>query len=220
VFKKNSIFIALLCFCLAVTGCRGQNFPSPIEIREYQGQKLSSINDLHENSIKGPQQIDIRTYRLKITGSVATPKTYTYDEIIDNHAHYQKVQTLDCVEDWSVNLLWEGVLVRDLLNEAGVNPSAAQVIFHCQDGFTTNLPVDYFMKNDIIMAYKMNEAIIPPERGYPFEVVAEGKWGYKWAKWITEIELTDNAKYRGYWESGGYSNSGDLDKSKYELPIG
>jgi DMSO/TMAO reductase YedYZ molybdopterin-dependent catalytic subunit len=59
----------------------------------------------------------------------------------------------------------------------------------------------------------MNEAVIPTERGFPFQLVAESKWGYKWIKWITRIELSDDVNYRGYWESRGYSNEGDLDKS-------
>ena len=62
--------------------------------------------------------------------------------------------------------------------------------------------------NDRIMAYKMNGVVIPPERGYPFMLVAEDKWGYKWCKWIDRIEISSNADYRGYWESRGYSNDG------------
>jgi DMSO/TMAO reductase YedYZ molybdopterin-dependent catalytic subunit len=51
---------------------------------------------------------------------------------------------------------------------------------------------------------------MPPERGYPFAVVAEDKWGYKWAKWVVEIELSNNSDYKGHWESNGYSKAGDL----------
>ena len=62
------------------------------------------------------------------------------------------------------------------------------------------------------MAYKMNEISLPSERGFPFQLVAESKWGYKWIKWVTEIELSDDVNYKGYWESRGYSNEADLDK--------
>jgi len=58
----------------------------------------------------------------------------------------------------------------------------------------------------------MNEAVLPPERGFPFQLVAEDKWGYKWIKWVTEIEVSDDTDYKGYWEKRGYSNSGDLDE--------
>jgi len=182
----------------------------PVEIREYQGEDLSSINDFRENSIRGPQQVDIESYTLEVNGLVAEAKSYTYDEVLSNYQSYQKVVTLDCVEGWSVKLLWEGVLVRDLLNDSMPSPEALVVIFHAYDGYTTSLPLDYLIDNDILMAYKMNEVTLPPERGYPFELVAESKLGYKWIKWITRIELSDDADYRGFWESRGYSNSADV----------
>jgi DMSO/TMAO reductase YedYZ molybdopterin-dependent catalytic subunit len=183
-----------------------------VEIREYEGVDLSSITQFRENSIKGPQYIEPETYVLKITGLVDTPKEYTYDGVIEGYPHYKKVVTLDCVEGWSVTILWEGVLMRDLLEESGISPDAKVVIFHAYDGYTTSLPIDYILDNDILMAYKMNDVIIPPERGFPFQLVAESKWGYKWIKWITGIELSDDEDYRGFWESRGYSNTGDLNK--------
>jgi DMSO/TMAO reductase YedYZ molybdopterin-dependent catalytic subunit len=70
--------------------------------------------------------------------------------------------------------------------------------------------LEYIVDNDIILAYEMNGVELPPERGFPFQLVAESKWGYKWIKWITEIELSDDVDYRGYWESRGFSNEADL----------
>jgi DMSO/TMAO reductase YedYZ molybdopterin-dependent catalytic subunit len=63
------------------------------------------------------------------------------------------------------------------------------------------------------MAYKMNGLVLPPERGFPFQLVAESKWGYKWIKWITRIEVSGDEGYRGYWESRGYSDDADLEES-------
>jgi DMSO/TMAO reductase YedYZ molybdopterin-dependent catalytic subunit len=186
---------------------------APTEVREYEGVDLSSINAFRENSIKGPQEIDVESYTLRITGLVTNSTSYTYDEVLNKHQHYKKVVTLDCVEGWSVTILWEGLLVRDLLAGAEPLANAEVLVFHAYDGYTTSLPVDYIMDNDILMAYKMNDVILPPARGFPFQLVAESKWGYKWIKWITEIEVSDDANYRGYWESRGYSNSADLDKS-------
>ncbi|TRZ50143.1 hypothetical protein D4Q80_00830 [bacterium] len=62
----------------------------------------------------------------------------------------------------------------------------------------------------------MNKITLPPERGFPLQLVAESKWGYKWIKWITEIELSDDINYRGFWESREYSNDADLDKGFFE----
>jgi DMSO/TMAO reductase YedYZ molybdopterin-dependent catalytic subunit len=184
-----------------------------VEVREYQGQNLSSVNDFRENSIKGPQYINIADYSLNVTGLVQQPLSLTYDQVVNGNKDYQKVVRLNCVEGWAVNILWEGVQVRDIISKANPLPTAKVIIFHAYDGYTTSFPVDYIMSNPILMAYKMNDVIVPPERGYPFVLVAEDKWGYKWIKWITQIELSDNVNYEGFWESRGYSNTGDLDKS-------
>jgi DMSO/TMAO reductase YedYZ molybdopterin-dependent catalytic subunit len=184
-----------------------------VEITEYEGEDLSSIDDFRENSIKGPQHIDKESYALRITGLVAHPQTYSYDEVVGDFHPYKKVVRLDCVEGWSVTIFWEGVLVRDLIAEANPESNATVVIFHAYDGYTTSFPLDYILDNDIIMAYEMNNVTLPSERGFPFELVAESKWGYKWIKWITEIELSDDVTYRGYWESRGYSKTGDLNES-------
>jgi DMSO/TMAO reductase YedYZ molybdopterin-dependent catalytic subunit len=69
------------------------------------------------------------------------------------------------------------------------------------------------MDNNIIMAYMMNDIVLPAERGFPFQLVAESKWGYKW---ITKIELSDDEDYLGYRESRGYSNNADLEKGFFE----
>jgi len=102
------------------------------------------------------------------------------------------------------------VLVKDLIEEAGIDPAAKVVKFFAYDGYSTSLPLEYIVDNDILMAHKMNGVVLPPERGFPFQLVAESKLGYKWIKWITEIELSDDANYRGYWESRGFSNDADL----------
>jgi DMSO/TMAO reductase YedYZ molybdopterin-dependent catalytic subunit len=211
-------FLVLLSMLMTGNGCTATSTRrlQSVEIKEYQGEKLSSINDFRENSIAGPQRVDIQKYRLKISGLVENPKEYTYDEVIGNHKSYEKVVGLDCVEGWSVVILWQGVLVKDLLSEAEVKPEAKVVIFHAYDGYTTALPVDYLINNDILLAYKMNGVTLPPERGFPFELVAESKWGYKWEKWVTQIELSDDVNYRGYWESRGYSNGGNLDEDFIE----
>jgi DMSO/TMAO reductase YedYZ molybdopterin-dependent catalytic subunit len=185
------------------------------EVRSYEGKDLSSINDFRENSIKGPQYVNISEYRLTVTGLTNRTDVYTYTDVLEKYPHYTKVVTLFCVEGWDTTILWEGVLVQDIIRSAGIDPRATTVIFIARDGFTTSFPLDYLMNHDIIMAYRMNNVTLPAERGYPFQLVAENKWGYKWIKWIEKIELSDNAGYRGYWEQRGYSNTGDLTKNYY-----
>ena len=220
------ILLVLSAGMFLISTTSGQELPagtkesdslSPVEIRNYEGKDLSSKDEFRENSIKGPQHIDRNTYRLQITGLVENPAQYSYDQVIQNFQHYKKVVKLNCVEGWSVTILWEGMLVRDILKKSRPLSKANTIIFHAYDGYSTSFPIEYIMKNNILMAYKMNDIVIPPERGFPFELVAESKWGYKWIKWITRIELSDDTKYKGFWERRGYSQSGDLDKSFFDF---
>ncbi|MCW4009630.1 MAG: molybdopterin-dependent oxidoreductase [Candidatus Bathyarchaeota archaeon] len=181
----------------------------PSEVRNYQGEDLSLIAQVYENAIAGTQFIDQATYHLNITGLVDSPLQLTYSDVLD-FPRYQKVVTIYCVDGWSAKILWEGVLVKDLLNAAGAHISAPVVIFYASDGYSTALPLDYIINNDILLAYKMNNVTIPPERGFPFELVAESQYGYKWIKWLTQIEVSDNAGYLGYWERRGYPNNATL----------
>jgi DMSO/TMAO reductase YedYZ molybdopterin-dependent catalytic subunit len=212
----SAVFVAMLLVLVFVAVYYGNqviNQPPtlyPGEIREYQGENLSSIADFRENSIKGPQNVNISNYRLQITGLVNRTLEYTYNEVLDKFQRYQKVVTLHCVEGWSVKILWEGFLVNDLLAEAVVNSSAVAVIFYAYDGYSTMLPLDYITTKNIIIAYKMNGLTLPPERGFPFELVSESQYGYKWIKWITKMELTDNPNYLGFWESRGFPNNATL----------
>jgi DMSO/TMAO reductase YedYZ molybdopterin-dependent catalytic subunit len=215
--RFKGIFIAagvLLLIVLIIAGIYWQTTPRmlyPQEIREYEGQDLSSIGDFRENAIKGTQYVNESTYRLTITGLVNKTVEFSYDDVINGFQKYQKVITLHCIEGWSVKILWEGFLLKDLLNEAEIDPQAVVVIFYAYDGYSTSLPLDYILDNDILIAYKMNGLTLPPERGFPFQLVAESKYGYKWIKWITEIELSNNTDFRGYWERfPAISNDADV----------
>lgn len=214
--KYKQILIGLLVILTIIfigVGIYSQNLPKklyPGEILEYEGQDLSLINDFRENSIRGPQQINESTYSLAITGLVNQTIEFSYNEIINDFQKYQKVTTLHCVEGWSVTILWEGFLLEEILEKAEISPDSEVVIFYAYDGYSTSIPLDYIKNQEIILAYKMNGVVLPPERGFPFQLVAESKYGYKWIKWITEIELSNDLSYRGYWETRGFSNDASI----------
>jgi DMSO/TMAO reductase YedYZ molybdopterin-dependent catalytic subunit len=214
--KYKQILIGLLVILTIIfigVGIYSQNLPKklyPGEILEYEGLDLSLINDFRENSIRGPQQINESTYSLAITGLVNQTIEFSYNEIINDFQKYQKVTTLHCVEGWSVTILWEGFLLEEILEKAEISPDSEVVIFYAYDGYSTSLPLDYIKNQEIILAYKMNGVVLPPERGFPFQLVAESKYGYKWIKWITEIELSNDLSYRGYWETRGFSNDASI----------
>lgn len=208
--------IAVL-YALDLAGNRpGVTELAPAEVREYRGEQLSSIADFRENSIRGPQYVNASTYTLTIDGQVENRKEYSYDALIERFPHYRKVVTLYCVEGWDVTILWEGVRVNGLLLEAGVKPGANTVIFYAEDGYSSSLPLTYIEDRDILLAYAMNDVTLPAERGFPFQLVAEDRWGYKWVKWVTRIEVSDDENYRGYWESRGYANNGSIDRSFFD----
>jgi DMSO/TMAO reductase YedYZ molybdopterin-dependent catalytic subunit len=175
------------------------------EIQEYQGARLDPAIGLRDNSIKGVQHVDINGYTLTIDGQVNTPVSLTYDQVRALPA-YERLITLHCVEGWDATVLWKGVLLEDLMNKAGVKPEAVTVIFSAVDGYTTSLPLSTIREKHLILAYQANGLDLPPEMGYPFIVVAEDRLGYKWARWVNRITLSDDANYLGYWEQRGYSN--------------
>ena len=208
IFAAVVLLIILISFTIYLQSTPRMMYPE--EIREYEGQDLSSIGDFSAHAIRGTQNVNASSYRLTIAGLVNKTLEYSYDDVINGFQKYQKVITLHCVEGWSVKILWEGFLLKDLLNETGIDPNATVVIFHAYDGYSTSLPLSYILENDILIAYKMNGLTLPPERGFPFQLVAESKYGYKWIKWITKIELSDNTDYRGFWESRGWSNEANI----------
>ncbi len=222
IVHSRSLLIAISLLALVIGGIfignwilanPASNKPTvlyPAEIREYKGEKLGSIGEFRENSIKGPQDVNLSTYRLTVTGLVQNQITYTYNETVNEHTHYEKVVTINCVEGWEVRILWEGILLKDLLEEAEYDRNAQVVIFYAQDGYSTSLPLSYVIENDILLACKMNGVVLQPERGFPFQLVAESKYGYKWIKWVTRIEVSDDTNFRGYWESRGFDNEANL----------
>lgn len=187
-----------------------ENQPAQAELREYRGERLGSVKDFRENSIRGVQEIDLKRYKLAITGLVERPRSFSYREL-EGLPRAERLATVDCVEGWSVKALWEGISLKEIFALVQPKPEANTVIFYSQDGYTTSLPLDYLLERDIIIADKINGLPLPAALGFPFILVAEGKWGYKWARWLTKIEFSDNPGYRGFWESRGYSNKGDAD---------
>lgn len=99
--------------------------------------------------------------------------------------------------------------MADFLNETGILDNATTAIFYSADGYSTSLDLNYLLKNNIILAYGLNDVTLSHDRGFPLQLMAEGKYGYKWAKGIVRIELS-NLSYRGYWEQRGYNNTANV----------
>ena len=207
-----SVIITLLSFpissCSHITST---TVPGEVEATEFQGVKLTPIRDQNNNALKGTQIINKDTYTLTIDGLVDHPLSLSY---VDLQAYPQISQLMDlnCVEGWSFTAKWTGPALSAIFADAGVKPEAIIAIFYTADvpvGYTS-LDLNYINSNNIIIALKLNDITLPPDRGFPFQVVAKSKFGYKWAKWVTRIELSSDTNFRGYWESNGYNNNADI----------
>lgn len=216
--KKYACLITLLVFAIFLSSCKDSDRQakdgisgatksrySELEINEYNGIKLDPSIGPRDNSINGIQKVEITNYALKVTGLVKNPVSLTYKDVLMLPA-YEKLVTLNCVEGWHATILWKGVLLSDIIGLAEADIKANTVIFHSIDGYTTSLPLQVILDKKMILAYSSNKITLPPALGYPFILVAEDKAGYKWARWVTEIELSANDNYKGYWEQRGYPN--------------
>jgi DMSO/TMAO reductase YedYZ molybdopterin-dependent catalytic subunit len=179
-----------------------------VEITEYEGERLDPYSRAYDNSIEGPQGVDVATYRLEILGLVDVPRSLTYDEVLAL-PHVKRVVTLHCVEGWDERLLFEGVRVADVLAASHPKDGARTLILHAVDGYSTALPYEDVSRLDLVLASKVNGKVLDATRGFPFQLVAESKLGYKWIKWVTRIELSDEP-YLGFWERRGYSDEADV----------
>jgi DMSO/TMAO reductase YedYZ molybdopterin-dependent catalytic subunit len=233
-----AVLVSVMAFSVVssmpAASAAAQLFPG--ELTQYENQTLTPISTYigylktHPDvAIKGTQYIDQSTYQLTISGLVNNPANYSYEEIVNINSALE-VATLPCVEGWSVTLLWEGVLLTDLLEySGGIGTDANTVIFYASDGYSSSLPLDYIKENSIMIAYKMNNVTLTAETGWPFFLVAKDQYGYKWVEWITEINVSNNSDYLGFWESRGYPNNaavsggqgaGQLDYSVGVLVLG
>jgi DMSO/TMAO reductase YedYZ molybdopterin-dependent catalytic subunit len=201
-----SLGISLLAFPALLFSAPSS--PTAGEIKNYQGKRLDPFDRAYDNSIKGPQKVDPKTYRLTINGLVESPQSMTYQEVLKLPIQ-EKVITLHCVEGWKETLLFKGVRIKNLLDRAKVKPGVATIIFYAVDGDSSSLSYKEVERLDLLLASEINGRTLDAKRGFPFQVVAESKLGYKWVKWVNRIELSDKP-YQGFWEKQGYDNQADV----------
>ena len=164
-------------------------------------------------SALGQPQVDLNTYQLTITGMVDSAYALSYEDIQKMESVTTDTMLLYCVEGWEVLGNWRGILLRDLLQTARIQNGGMSVFFRCLDGYSTALPLSYVLNNDVLLAYEVNGKPLRSYDGFPLRVVAPRKFGYKWAKWVTEVWVYDQS-YLGYWERTGWSNQADVPVSR------
>jgi DMSO/TMAO reductase YedYZ molybdopterin-dependent catalytic subunit len=134
------------------------------------------------------------------------------------HFNYQQFRALPqskivadfhCVTTWSrLDNVWEGVAVKDLMAMVKLAPAVSHVIIHCDGGYTTNLPLEAFAADDVILAHRHDGRDLEPDHGWPLRLVVPQLYAWKSAKWVRGIEFADQDR-RGFWEVRGYHNHAD-----------
>jgi len=171
-------------------------------------------------------QVDVTTWELEIKGMVDNPLTFTYDELLGMPLIEQYV-TIACVSnrvgDRLVgNALWTGVRLKDVLEMAGVQPGATQIVGRSVDDFTAGFPTSWAMApgREPMIAVGMNREPLPADHGFPARLIIPGLYGYVSAtKWLSSIELTTREAVDGYWVPLGWAKDAPiLTQSRIDVP--
>lgn len=153
-------------------------------------------------------RFDRAKWDFRVVGLVEPQLLFNYEEF---HALPQSHQVSDfhCVTTWSrFDNAWEGVKVRDLMRLVTLAPQVRHVIVHCDGGYTTNLPLDEFLDDDVILAHRHDGRDLEPDHGWPLRLVVPKLYAWKSAKWVRALEFSDQDR-RGFWEVRGYHNHAD-----------
>ena len=170
-------------------------------------------------------RVDASTWRLHVTGMVDRPFDIGYDELLAMTAIEQSV-TLACVSnevggDLAGNAYWRGVPLAALLERAGVQAGATQIVGRSVDDFTVGFPTDVALDGRASMvAVGMNGEPLPARHGFPARLVVPGLYGYVSAtKWLAEIELTTLEAFDAYWIPRGWAKQAPIKtQSRIDVP--
>ena len=162
---------------------------------------------LHYGSVPA---VDLATWDFRVFGLVETPIRLTWDEF---RALPETMLTTDihCVTRWSkLDTTWSGVSWRDFIEAAGVRFSldASHLMAHCENNFTTNLPLDVLDDPETMFAWEYEGQPLTPEHGWPLRLLVPKRYFWKSAKWIRGIEFMAGDR-PGFWERNGYHMNGE-----------
>lgn len=144
----------------------------------------------------------------RIFGQVEHELDFTYAQIRAMPT-VEVVCDMHCVTHWSrLNNRFVGVQIRSLLQQAKPKPHAKFVLCHSEAGFTVNVPLDEFIREDCLLTWQWEGEEITPDHGWPLRGLVPSLYLWKSAKWIRAIEIrsTDTP---GFWEQNGYHMHGD-----------
>ena len=156
----------------------------------------------------GVPRVNADNWSFGVKGLVDRQLTFTYKEFLELPT-VKVLSDFHCVTRWSrLDNLWEGVPTRIIAERAGVKPEAKFVLVYAEEGWTTNMPVEDFLAEDALFAYKHDDRPLEADHGGPVRLVVPRLYAWKSAKWVRGVEFraTDRP---GFWEEGGYHMRGD-----------
>jgi DMSO/TMAO reductase YedYZ molybdopterin-dependent catalytic subunit len=160
---------------------------------------------LHAGSIPS---IDIATWDLNVFGLVRNPVRLSLDGLREL-GEREQIADIHCVTRWTrLDMPWQGVPLRAILDLVEPLDSARYVIAHAEQGYTANLPIEALQDPDVMIGLEADGAPLTPEHGYPARLVVPKRYFWKSAKWLRGLEFSDVDK-PGFWEGYGYHNEGD-----------
>lgn len=158
----------------------------------------------------GMSEIDVAKYRLHVKGLVEKERSFTWEEIMALPASKVNAR-LTSVSGWSVRATWEGVLWRDFISAITPREEASHAVFSSfGGGYETAVSLADLDHPRVLLVYAVEGEPLEKEYGGPLRMVIPQLYGYKSAKWLETITLTDADK-GGYWEDRGYTESGIIE---------
>lgn len=162
---------------------------------------------LHYGSVPQVNPRDAQ-WRFRVFGTVENEFELTFDELLAL-PQVDVVCDMHCVTHWSrLDNTFTGVPIRLLIERAVPRPDARFVMCHAENGFTTNVPLADFTREDCILAHQWEGEALEPDHGYPLRGLVPQLYLWKSAKWIRAIELRASDA-PGFWEQNGYHMRGD-----------
>ena len=183
-----------------------RRYPPEIEARVPPGQTVTEKWPVL--SYGRTPRFDPATWDFRVFGLVEEERRWTYDEF---RALPTTRITADvhCVTTWSLlGSEWEGVHVKELLQHVRPRPEARFVMQHCDGGYTTNLSLEVFLDDDVLLSYRRDGEDLTPDHGWPLRLVVPKRYFWKSAKWVRGLEFMAHDRL-GFWEQLGYNNNAD-----------
>ncbi len=170
---------------------------------EYTDSKLTPEEGFRLNSYREEDpQIDVKNFRLKVEGLVRHPGEYSLEQIAGLRKRVMNTRHV-CVEGWSIIVKWGGTPLREFLSLVGATINAKYLAVECADEYYTSYDMPSVLHPQTLLCYEAYNKPLTAEHGAPIRITIPTKLGYKNAKWVQKIVIT-NEKPGGYWEDQGY----------------